>query len=68
MKNFAINYILYVYHSFLEDDDTKYVKYWVVNFIKIISFINNIYVCIFSVIFLPLFYIDMRAMNLINKN
>jgi hypothetical protein len=68
MKNFAINYILYICHSVLEEDETKYVKEWAVKFINIISFINKIYMCIFSLIFFPLFFLEIKAIDLINKN
>jgi hypothetical protein len=67
MKNFVINYILYICKIFLKSDDLNYVKNWSKPFIKVTLFIRNIYFVIFSIIFFPFFIFDMKIRKFVNK-
>ena len=68
MKKIIAEYLLYIYLNFIKnDDDFGIYKKWCVPFLKKIKFIYNVYVWIGSVIFFPIFFIDMQCNKLYEK-
>ena len=59
LKYFA-QYFLYIYISFIKNDDIEYCYKWSHYIIKSILFIRAIYIWIASIIFFPLFLIGMK--------
>lgn len=68
MKRFIAQYLLYVYLTFIKDDDDfEIYKKWAVPFLKKLKFTYNVYIWIASILFFPIFVIDMQAEKLAKK-
>lgn len=68
MKRFIINYILYIYNTFIVNDHLDVVKKGAIPFIKASIFMSNIYSWILSIVLFPFFVIDMKMKQNINFN
>ena len=59
MKRFIAKYMLYIYLNFIKEENLTIYKKWVLPIIKIMRFLNSIYVWTASVLFFPIFVIGM---------
>ena len=59
MKRTIAKYLLYIYTSFIKNDDAEFYKKWAQPYIKIVIFFRKIYIWIASIIFFPIFVINM---------
>ena len=67
MKKFVIDYILYIYVTFIKNDYLNITKKWAISFVKSILFIHNIYIWVLSIILLPMFVVHMNFKIIENK-
>jgi hypothetical protein len=60
MLKYISKYMLYIYTSFIKNDDIEYCYKWSHTIIKSILFVRAIYIWIASIIFFPFFLIGMK--------
>lgn len=63
MKKFIAEYLLYIYLSFIKDDDIGDFKNYYKPFMKKLIFIHDVYVWILSILFFPILIIGMKIEN-----
>jgi hypothetical protein len=63
MKKFIAEYLLYIYLRFIKDDDIEEYKDFAKPFIKKLTFVHDVYIWIFSIIFFPILVIGMKIEN-----
>lgn len=68
MKKSIINYLLYIYNTYIEDDVLDITKKWAKPFVKTIIYTRNVYIWCLSIIFFPILVLDMKIREIINSN
>jgi len=69
MKKIIINYILYVYHNYIQNDEFDNIyKEWAKPFMMVLKYIHNVYMWIFCIIFFPVILILMMIDSYMKKN
>jgi len=60
MKKHLAKYLLYIYLTFIKDENEEIYKKWAIPIVKSIIFVRSIYIWILSIILFPVFIIGMK--------
>lgn len=63
MKKLIIDYILYIYHNFIQYDGDIYKK-WANTIMKSLQYAHNLYIIVLSIVFFPAFLLTMKIEEL----